>query len=157
MADCIKAAPAYLLNVVCFLFIIAFFFFLISSCSDIGDKYSVFRQLEQPADKKPVGKKLTHSFLHIQISPCCQLFCLQLHVLNSEMAPVSATPSSGNTFFLGFNTVNRVGLVFPLIRLFVWTWLKLSAHRDAIVPCLHCTLFSKAAVLIQVCFPSLFH
>lgn len=39
-----------------FLFILHLIFFI---CSDpeIGDKYSVFRQLEQPADKKPVGKK----------------------------------------------------------------------------------------------------
>lgn len=30
-------------------------------CADIGDKYSVFRQLEPAADKKPVGKNLPQS------------------------------------------------------------------------------------------------
>lgn len=35
------------------------------SYPDIGDKYSVFRQLEQPADKKPVGKKYIYvSHIH---------------------------------------------------------------------------------------------
>uniref|UniRef100_H3C233 Synergin gamma n=1 Tax=Tetraodon nigroviridis TaxID=99883 RepID=H3C233_TETNG len=33
-------------------------FHCLCSDPDIGDKYSVFRQLEQPADKKPVGKSV---------------------------------------------------------------------------------------------------
>lgn len=57
------------------------------SCPDIGDKYSVFRQLEQPADKKPVGKK------YIYVSHIHDSYNLTLldrrHMLGSVMVPVS--------------------------------------------------------------------
>lgn len=88
-------------------------FFFVCSDSDIGDKYSVFRQLEQPADKKPVGKNLSQPFLYIKVSEkhTCILanllfffiyFCVFLSqiplvslpndkkdLLGSEMMPVS--------------------------------------------------------------------
>lgn len=57
-------------NILYFLFIIFLFFFFICYDPDIGDKYSVFRQLEQPADKKQVGKKLRPDFTHSSLSPC---------------------------------------------------------------------------------------
>lgn len=53
-------------TVLYFLFIISPFF--ICSDPDIGDKYSVFRQLEQPADKKPVGKEVSQSFTFKSLS-----------------------------------------------------------------------------------------
>ena len=52
----IKVIPASVLQVMDFY---PLFFFYVFFNPDIGDKYSVFRQLEQPADKKPVGKKLS--------------------------------------------------------------------------------------------------
>lgn len=55
-------------------------FLFICSDTDIGDKYSVFRQLEQPSDKKPVGKEAsqkhsnigqtyTHTYTHLLVIP----------------------------------------------------------------------------------------
>lgn len=40
-------------------------FLFICSDTDIGDKYSVFRQLEQPSDKKPVGKEASQKHSNI--------------------------------------------------------------------------------------------
>lgn len=67
---------------------------------DIGDKYSVFRQLEQPADKKPVGKGLTWSYFtcSMKMLPC------RIHTFSTE---VLMSASSQNYSFLGFELHKR--------------------------------------------------
>lgn len=132
--------------------------FFICSDPDIGDKYSVFRQLEQPADKKSVGKRpflahldrarwlKTHFHLMQILAHPCLLASLGDDAENLEMTLLSITSYSRNKFF--FDT---------LIKLCVITWAKLSGHYTATDPCLHCVLCCKSAALIPVCFPSLFH
>lgn len=139
-AYCIIATRACLLKVV---FSVHTFFF-VCSIPDIGDKYSVFRQLEQPAEKKPVGKKLSHPFLHIQVDLCL-----------SSVPPVR----SPDTRHVGLGWDRRnlqklhhillrkqifVNLVViwrkenvPLIKRCFITWVKPSGHYNAILSLFH--------------------
>ena len=80
------------------------FFFCSCSILDIGDKYSVFRQLEQPADKKLVGKRLlfTSKSKHLHLNTHQQI--------NYNSKYILCNPESNSFGFFTKNQNRHLGL-----------------------------------------------